>query len=562
MLEAGADHAAARLTSEEHLSAALDGAAGLWVRVWAQVAVARLETDEDPRGSRQALAAAGAAAAALTAARHRDQSWPDLILPDDLLARVRIERGLIAAPEAGLLESWESYAGAALGTIDGERLASLCLRLRLSQAVIEPPAIERWDELDRYLPDRVAVCTAHDLVPPLFVMRAEAWLAAGDPERALALIGERRSAALRTRGDDATVRLGDTETVRIVRRMRLDDHRALLSRLAGLRDTDPSRLDLRDSARRAMALVHREPPVDAPAESAERPASWHAWWQSQMGSPASIWPPTWSSETAATGLADDIELDLEEMRQLGEPGLADTRQRLAGWLARPRPARPPARSAAPYRDVRAALRREALTGVSYAPRPGVPARLLAEMAFEEAELLALRLPVAARSLFRRADAAYAASGDPLGELLARASAAAISGPGGDEITKAWLSGVLAGNPAAGAALAGSPDAAGPWRFWALLLQSLSGPGKAQVFPDPVPAAAEALPAPGAPATPAAGAAAAPKAAPPYRRRPSSRHDRVLLIAAGLLAAVTLTAAAVALFGVVVPYSETLLPPPQ
>jgi hypothetical protein len=525
MLEAGAGQAVGRLTEEGHLSAALNGTAGPQVRVWARVAAARLETDEDPRGSFEALGEAEAGATALAEGRYRDQSWPDLVLPDDLLARVRIERGLIAAPQADVLESWQSYAAAALGTIDGERLASLCLRLRLRETVVEPPAIERWDELDRYEPDRVAVCTAHDLVPPLCVMRAEAWLAAGYPERALALIGERRSQALRTRGDDATVRLADTQTVRIVRRMRLDDHRALLSRLAGLRDTDPARLDLRDSARRAMALVHREPATDAPSESAERPASWHAWWQSQIGSPVVMRAPMWSSETATTELADDIELDLEEMRQLGEPGLADTRQRLDDWLARRRPARPPVRSADPYRDVRTAMRSEALTGAFHAPRPGVPARLLAEMAFEEAELLALRLRTAARPLFRRAAEAYAASGDPLGELMASASAAAISGSGGDEITAARLSGVVVRNPAAGAALAGSPDAAGPWRFWALLLRRLSEPGQAPVSPGPVPTATGASIPP------------APQPAPPSRPRASSRRTRVLVIAAGLLAAV-------------------------
>jgi hypothetical protein len=538
MLEAGAGQAVARLIDEKHLIAALNGTAGPQVRAWARVAVARRATDEDPRGSFEALGEAEAEATVLAAGRGQEQPWPDLVLPDDLLARVRIERGLIAAPEAGVLESWESYAAANLGAIDGERLASLCLRLRLSETVVEPAAIERWDELDSYEPERVAICTAHDLVPPLCVMRAEAWLAAGYPERALALLDERRSQALRTRDDDATVRLADAETVRIARRMRLDDHRALLSRLAGLRDADPFRLDLRDGARRAMALVHREPPTDAPFDVAERPASWHAWWQSQIGNPTASWQPMWSPETTSTKLANDIELDLEEARQLRNPELEDTRQRLDDWLTRPRPARPPVRSGDPYRDVRAALRKEALTGAFYAPRPGVPARLLAEMAFEEAELLALRLPTAARPLFMRAARAYAATGDPLGELMANASLAAIRGSPGDEITQDLLRSTLFRNAAVGAALAGPPEVAGPWRFWAQVVQSPAGPGQASVSPKPVPTAEPTL---SAAATPVA----APPSAPPSRRRASSRRTRVLLVAAGLLA-LTLTMTAVAL----------------
>ena len=540
MLEAGAGQAVARLVDEEYLSAALNGTAGPQVRAWARVAVARRATDEDPRGSFEALGEAEATVFA--AGRDQEQPWPDLVLPDDLLARVCIERGLIAAPEAAVLESWESYAAANLGAIDGERLASLCLRLRLREAVVEPTAIERWDELDSYEPERVAICTAHDLIPPLCAMRAEAWLAAGYPERALALTDERRSQALRTRGDDATVRLADAETVRIVRRMRLDDHRALLSRLAGLRDTDPFRLDLRDSARRAMALVHREPPTDAPFDVAERPASWHAWWQSQIGSPTASWQPMWLPETTSTELADDIELDLEEARQLSNPELEDTRQRLDDWLTRPRPARPPVRSGDPYRDVRAALRREALTGAFYAPRPGVPARLLAEMAFEEAELLALRLPTAARPLFMRAARAYAATGDPLGELMANASLAAIRGSPGDEITQDWRRSTLFRNPAVRAALAGPPEVAGPWRFWAQVVQSPAWPGQASVSPKPTPTAEPTL---SAAATPVA----APPSAPPSRRRASSRRTRILLIAAGLLAlTLTMTAVALSLLG--------------
>jgi len=561
MLEAGAGQAVARLIDGEQLRAALNGAAGLRGGVWARVAVARRAADEDPQGSFEALGQAEAEAAVLarSAGWYQEPPGSDLVLPDDLLARVRIERGLIAIPEAAVLKSWEPYAAAAIGTIDGERLASLCLRLRLWQKVVKPPAIERWDELDRYEPDRVAICTAHDLVPPLFVMRAEAWLAAGSPERALALIDERRSQALRTRADDATVRFADAETIRIVRRMRLDDHRALLSRLARQRDTDPARLDLRDDARRAMALVHREPPPDAPSDIADRPASWHAWWQSQLGNPAVSLLPMWSSETTSTELADDIDFDIQEARRLDAPGVEDTRQRLDDWLARPRPAPPPVRSADPYRDVRAGLRGEVLSGArafyaSYVTRRDLPPRLLAELAFEEAELLALRLPAAARPLFQRAAAAYAASGDPLGELMATVSAAAITGSPGGGAAKTQLSAVLVRNPAAGAALTGPPDAAGPWRFWAQLLRTPSGPGEPQAPTRSVLSTATAAPTATAP-RPAPSSHATPRSAPASRPGSSRRRTRVVALTAVLLAALAAIAMGIALFSLSVPHGQ-------
>ena len=212
--------AVARLVDEEYLLAALNGTAGPQVRAWARVAVARRATDAVPWSFPEALGEAEATVFA--AGRDQEQPWPDLVLPDDLLARVCIERGLIAAPEAAVLVEVlrESYATVspgrhrrrtarvAVGSACGRRSWS---RLRSSAGTSSTATSRR--EWRSARPD--------DLIPPLCAMRAEAWLAAGYPERALALTDERRSQAL-TCGDDATVRLADAETVRIVRRMRLD----------------------------------------------------------------------------------------------------------------------------------------------------------------------------------------------------------------------------------------------------------------------------------------------------------------------------------------------------
>lgn len=453
------------------------------VRAWWLVALARLHADEDLQAATQNLDEAEELAMGAQAEDTAPEvGWPDWIQPEDLLSRVRIEHGLIAPPDTATLARWEQAAAQSIATVDGERLAALCLRQRLWASVVDRSAIERWDALDSYEHDRVPNCSAHDLVPPLCIVRAEAWLAAGDPERALAIVNERHEQALRTRDDDVTVRLADAQTVRIVRRMRLDGHRALLARLSDLRDPDPSRLGLRNSARRALAVVHGEPPSVAVDNTEDSPAGWHAWWQSQVGPPASppaqAPRPAWAG-TADTERADDIGLDLEEMRRLGHPSLPELGDHLGRWLALPRPERPPVRSADPYRAVRAALRREALarepgSDPGYHPHPGVPSRLLAELAFEEAELVALRLPVTAGFLFGRAVEAYYAAEDPVGRLLSWASRAALTGTSEYEaVVRSALADVSARHPAVGAALREHPANAGAWRFWAETVQRVS-----------------------------------------------------------------------------------------
>jgi hypothetical protein len=545
LLEAGQRRAAARFAAEGHVDRLFAddrpadprpglGPARAAVRAWWLVALARLHADEDLQAAAQSLDYAEELAARAGDAA-RELGWPDWIEPDDLLSRVRIEHGLIAPPEAAVLAGWERAAAERIATVDGERLAALCLRLRLRAGVVDRPAIEGWDALDSYEPDRAPTCSAHDLVPALWAARAEAWLAAGDPDRALFVVEERRDQALGTRADDATIRQADAQEVRIVRRMRLDGHRALLARLSHPRDPGTSWLALRDSARRAMAVVHGEPPGVVAGDTEDSPAGWHAWWQSQIDVPDLIPAPAWEVGTAGTELADDIELDLDEMRLLGYPAQGEPGDRLAGWLARPRPERPPARSADPHRAARAALRREALAEGVSKPIPGVPPRLLAELAFEEAELAAPRLPAAAGFLFLRAAEAYHAAEDPLGRLLALASRAALAGTPGDEAAlRAALADVSAGYPAVAAALRQSGREAGPWRFWAQTVRHASGAVQA-----PTASASTTR-------TIRTRSAEAPAAPPALPGRPPARargRRRGLAIVAGVLAA-GLAAAAV------------------
>jgi hypothetical protein len=226
-----------------------------------------------------------------------------------------------------------------------------------------------------------------------------------------------------------------------------------------------------------MAVVHGVPTRAWGAEAAARPAGWHAWWQSQgpvvpLGAPI----PAWPAETTETAFAADIELDLLEASHLGlqeilalQLGRSGDR-RISDWLARPRPSKPPVRSADPYRDVRAGLRRAALAGEPYAPRPEVPPRLLAEMAFEEAELLALRLPDSAVGLFDRAIRAFDAAGDMLGKAMAWIEYSHLTG----RHSRYSAAQLAAMDTAIHARALRAAEDPGPWRYWTQGLQAVTG----------------------------------------------------------------------------------------
>ena len=230
-------------------------------------------------------------------------------------------------------------------------------------------------------------------MPPLFVSVAQAWISAGRPERALALLDRRRNEALRTRQDDTTVRHAEAATVAVISRLGLTDRQAFLQRLAG-KFASLADLETRHLAMRALAIIGFPAPTSTLDPQLDAPDAWHAWWQSQPSSAlaklwsfnphVADWPPPRTSADAA-----DIRADLDELRRLFSDreygtvrSLAVWSDAIATWLVRPAPP-PPARSPEPHREVRAALRMKALAAETFTPARPVPHRLLAEIAFEE-----------------------------------------------------------------------------------------------------------------------------------------------------------------------------------
>ena len=303
-------------------------------------------------------------------------------------------------------------------------------------------------------------------------------MSAGEPDRALDLLNHRRDDALGTRQDEETVRHADAATMRIVRRLRLRTHNSLLQRLAVdpyRRPADYRRAEYAEyEAWRTMGLLGEQ--VGFRPQEVDSPAEWHAWWQAFSLGTDGTFPPGTEPEYHA-----DIQADLAEFRQLGNASPPRMPYAFDRWLAQTTPPDPAARSPQPYRDVRAALRAAALAGQPFTPRDGVPPRLLAELAFEEAELTALRLPKVAVRLFTTAASAYDEAGDRIGSLLARVSASRAD-------TGAILTAALNAtpahsllarqNPVLAAKLAGPPEDACPWQHWAAQLRGLPATGLA------------------------------------------------------------------------------------
>jgi hypothetical protein len=498
VLEAGVVLEADAISSVERPSPSLWVVAAAFgdprLRAWACVTRARVVADDNPARARSLLTDAENAAAA----GGPEPSWPDWIPPDDLLARVRIERGLIAPPDdLSVLDDWESYASARLDTIDGERLASLCLRIRLRHGVIDAAVAERWEKSDRYAPDRVPTGSAHDLVPPLFVSVAQAWLSAGQPERALAVLDGRRNEAVRTRHDDTTVRHAEAATVAVISRLGLTDRHAFLRRLAS--QSSPADPETTHQAMRALATIGLPAlTMTMHQRYLVKPESWHSRWQSQRSADITAllaltpqvaqWPPPRTSADAA-----DIRADLEELMALfPEPKGTVTAwaNAIAAWLAQPAPP-PSARSPEPHREVRAVLRMKALAAETFTPAGPVPHRLLAEIAFEEGRLMALRFPDAAVRLLRISATAYAAAGDLLGLLLAHLAivGSTLSGSRADISRRAAetaLDRLGRANPVLHGLLTGPPDEAGQWRYWATAVRDMAAPRRERVPDDVTP----------------------------------------------------------------------------
>lgn len=198
--------------------------------------------------------------------------------------RLRLERlrcippGLAKRPPWETILKWQNEAAGRLGNIDSERLVSFIIQLRLAEGLVPEEELQELLSREKYDPNRQPWRAAHGAAPPLLCSLALGWLARGDGARGLALATNRIEEATGTREDQPTVRAAEAVKLHIIRRLRLPRRGAdVINRLA--RSKDP-----RDVlAIRELIAVNGSFNPDAVLQPSDASPSSiiHAWWRSQ-----------------------------------------------------------------------------------------------------------------------------------------------------------------------------------------------------------------------------------------------------------------------------------------
>ena len=328
------------------------------------------------------------------------QRWADWRAPACIRDRVRIEllrAGRTSVSGEEMLQ-WSAEAAAKLDNPDSDRLLSRLLRLRLE---VEVPDVSGIPLNAVYDPERRPLCALERQTPPLFSSVAEALLAAGKAAGASELINDvlKRAGAA---GDNEAIAAVKLLTLRIKRRMRSADSLANTAELIGLEQPD-------------TALFHR-------------------WWATQLASTRKetellIAAAERGGPEAFRRLDGSVDrhlaLDARELDLLGEPIGRNTSNAAGLWnQLENRPV-----------DFRISLRASVLTSEEI-PLLSESPRLAAELAMEEGELLALRLPRFATRLFDFAHSRFASAGDLFGEFQASVCYGMASLTAGEPLPKA------------------------------------------------------------------------------------------------------------------------------
>ncbi|SOE97713.1 hypothetical protein SAMN05414139_10871 [Burkholderia sp. D7] len=310
------------------------------------------------------------------------QKWADWRAPSSVKHRLWLEllRSGFTYARADELETCRNLAAAALGSVDAERLLSRVLQLQLGFSVPLSPTVA-LDVI--YDPERQPVCNAHREIPPLFVSIAQVRLLCGDARGTRELLSAINARA-RSAGDHEALAACKRLTLWYKRLMRAHDALSATADLIGI----------------------------------EQPAltSFHRWWATQIALRA-----TESAQLVdeagrlGTGAVrrEDGTLDPHAMLDALELDLIGKRLSRATNHAGPLLAEWDALSAAD--DPQLSLRLYALRGKTMRDPPPAEERRYAELALEEGELLALRLPEKAAPLFDYALSLYSKAGDRCGE---------------------------------------------------------------------------------------------------------------------------------------------------
>ena len=363
------------------------------------------------------------------------QRWADWRMPASLPDRIRLEILRLPSSTTGVTAEqymrWQQAAEERLDTIDGERLVSRILQLRLRNGLVPVEELEHLASLDKYNPNdlRLPECRVHRQTPPLVATLAQALTALGHADLAMDWLNDRTDQATRTGRDQATVRELERTKLKVIRRARMADRGLTLSSSLA-RSVDPTDAAL---AWRRIALTLPPNAQDIPTPSVDSSVALrHAWWSSwaalASGSEYSQLLPLLISLPPADEIEEDYyqyawALDKREMAHLYEltsedavPLTLDIDEYAdAGrfWEEHPEDSE---------RALRLLLRQAALANTPFPDEWAADFghRGVAQLALDEGELLALRLPEKADLLLQLAQDAFEQVGDLFGTVQAAA----------------------------------------------------------------------------------------------------------------------------------------------
>ena len=163
-------------------------------------------------------------------------------------------------------------------TVDGERLASKILQLSLHKGPISIKELEAYALKERYSKDRRPECNAHRETPPLRATLALAISANGSATKALDMIDQRIKECVSSSTDEQTVRSMGKAKLKIIREMRLFRRGAGVVR-GTAKTTDPEKASL---AWPIVLLNHPYGTIEIPQPDDDFcPRLLHHWWRCQ-----------------------------------------------------------------------------------------------------------------------------------------------------------------------------------------------------------------------------------------------------------------------------------------
>jgi AAA ATPase domain len=347
--------------------------------------------------------------------------FADWIAPDSIPHRVMLDLLRFRLREEedsdGLLRRCEELCFEQDGGSDGAQLLSLVIQARLASGTTAPEQLERVAPLEQAVAGYRISSPVHRCAPPLFASLAEGWLGVGRADLALKLLGKREREATARRTDEHVTRAAALALLKVLRRLRLRERLALISHSTTADE------ELRGEALAAGALiVGLQPMLKRPIEMDH--AAWRARNLLDDADPdlAPEFPepgdsPARQDPAAADEALDRLESAMVFQRLRGNPGrvyAAEAHDAIQRLELGPTLCDPLGNEV-----VRLQLRADVLVPqLPLQPPTYTRQRQRAQLALEEGELMALRVPAKAVRLLRIAEEGFDAVGDHHGSFMA------------------------------------------------------------------------------------------------------------------------------------------------